>query len=255
MTKSRIILPDTIQLEQDYELTGALRQTLQLWSPHRGEIITVKDATLQNFRARVVELSVERARIHIVERGDMPVITDREFQREEREIILHQALPEKERMEWIIQKATELGVRAIIPFKSNKSTSLEDRDRKQKKALCWPRVALRAAKQCRRPDIPQIFPFCTFQESLHIARQSGVRILLWEKQGAGPALADFLDRIDSGLKISVMVGPEGGFTEDEVALARQEGFEPIHLGPRILRTETASLVIISIIQFVFGDLR
>lgn len=241
-------------------MTGALRQTLQLWSPHRGEIITVKDATLQNFRAMIVELSVERARIHIVERGDMAVITDREFQRAEREIILHQALPEKERMEWIIQKTTELGVQAIIPFKSKKSTSLEERDRKQKKALCWPRVALRAAKQCRRPDIPQIFPFCTFQESLHLARQSGVRILLWEKQGAGPALAladffDRMDRIDSDRKISVMVGPEGGFTEDEVALAIQEGFKPIHLGPRILRTETASLVIISFIQFVFGDLR
>ncbi len=257
MSKSRIILPDTIQLEQDYELTGSLRQTLQLWSPHRGEIITVKDATLRNFRARIVELSVERARIHIVERGDMPVITDQEFQRAEREIILHQALPEKERMEWIIQKATELGVQAIIPFKSEKSTSLEERDRKQKKALCWPRVALRAAKQCRRSDIPKIFPFCTFQESLHLARQSGVRILLWEKRGAGPnlALADFLDRIHGDQKISVMVGPEGGFTEDEVTLARQEGFEPIHLGPRILRTETASLVLISIIQFVFGDLR
>ncbi len=93
---------------------------------------------------------------------------------------------------------------------------------------------------------------------MHLARQSGVRILLWEKQGAGPALADFfdrMDRIDIDRKISVMVGPEGGFTEDEVALAIQEGFEPIHLGPRILLTETASLVIISFIQFVFGDLR
>jgi 16S rRNA (uracil1498-N3)-methyltransferase len=255
MLESRIILPDTVQLEQDYELTGPLRQTLQLWSPRRGEIITVKDATLQDFRARIAELSIERARIHIVERGDMPVITDRKFQRTEREIILHQALPEKERMEWIIQKATELGARAIIPFKSKRSVSLEERDRKQKKALCWPRIALRAAKQCRRPDIPQVFPFCTFQESLHIARQSGVRILLWEKQGPGPALADFLGQTYGDRKISIMVGPEGGFTEDEVDLARQEGFEPIHLGPRILRTETASLVIISIIQFVFGDLR
>jgi len=253
-------------------LTGSLRQALQLWSPHRGEIITVRDATLQNFRARIVELSNERAKVHIVERGDMPVaeredtpvVTGRQRVRGAGlEIMLHQALPEKERMEWVIQKATELGVVAIIPFKSKKSISLEERDIKQKKSLCWPRVAVRAAKQCRRPDIPQIFPFCTFQESLHIGRQSWVRILLWEKRGAGPALAlaDFLDRIDGtreidgDRKISVMVGPEGGFTEDEVALARQEGFEPIHLGPRILRTETASLVIISIIQFMLGDLR
>ncbi|MEW5803469.1 MAG: RsmE family RNA methyltransferase [bacterium] len=228
-------------------MTGSLRQALQLWSPHRGEIITVKDAALQNFRVRIDELSVERARIHVVERGDMP-------QGMEREIILHQALPEKERMEWIIQKTTELGVSAIIPFKSKKSTSLEEREKKQKKAHCWPKIALRAAKQCRRPDIPQIFPFCTFQESLHLARQSGVRILLWEKQGAGPALADFLSRMCGNQKISVMVGPEGGFSLDEVFLARQEGFEPIHLGPRILRTETASLALISIIQFVLGDL-
>lgn len=244
--ESRIILACDIQLDRDYELTGPSRKALQLWEPRRGEIITVMDAGLHSYRARIFDLSAEGARIHVFARGDGPVGTGRE-------IILHQALPERERMEWIIQKATELGVSAIAPFKSARSTSLEERESRQKKAHCWPRIALRAAKQCRRPDIPYLFPLCTFQESLHQARQSGLRILLWEKQEAGLTPADLLRRPCGSGGISVMVGPEGGFTEDEVTLARQEGFETLHLGPRILRTETASLALLSILQFVLGD--
>lgn len=246
--QSRIILAETALVDHDYELSGPSRQALERWDPRPGEIITVLDESRQSFRGRIVELSEDTAKIHIFAKTHGP------GNRAEREIILHQALPDRERMELIIQKATELGVWAIIPFKSARSISLQEREHKQKKAHCWPRIALRAAKQCRRPDIPYLFPFCTFQESLSLARQSGLRIILWEKEQGGISLADLVHRQADCKRISVMVGPEGGFTEDEVTVARQEGFEPLHLGPRILRTETASLAILSILQFIIGDL-
>ena len=248
MLKSRIVLNDNIQLDQNYELSGESFQSLQLWEPHRGEIITMQDAALDSFRARIIELSAEKAMVHVFERRKFA--SDNEVQ-----IMLHQALPEKERMEWIIQKATELGVHTIIPFKSQRSISLEQRERRQKKAHCWPQIALRASKQCRRPDIPQIFPFCTFQESLHLAQPSQVRLFLWEKQSTDGNLQNFLWKNCGEKKFSIMVGPEGGFTEEEVTLARQAKFIPINLGPRILRTETVPVVILSILQFVLGDIR
>jgi 16S rRNA (uracil1498-N3)-methyltransferase len=248
MIKSKIILPEPVQLDRDYEVSGEPFQALQHWQPRRGEIITVQDTDRQYFRARIKELSPEGAVIHAFERRELSSGA-------ELEIMLHQALPEKERMEWIIQKTTELGVHAIIPFQSQRAISLEERERKQKKAARWPFIALRAAKQCRRPAIPHIFPFCTFRESLQLARQSQIRILLWEKQQAVQDVNDFLNQNRGARRISFMVGPEGGFTEQEVSLAVQAGFTPLRLGPRILRTETASLVILSILQFTLGDLR
>ena len=248
MLKSQIILNNNIQLNQDYELSGETFQSLQLWEPHRGEIVSIQDISSETFRARITELSSEKAIVHVFDRK-------KTAGENKLKIMLHQALPEKERMEWIIQKATELGVHTIVPFKSQRSISLEQREQKQKKAHCWPQIALRAAKQCRRPDIPRILPFCSFQESLHFAQPSQVRIFLWEKPSGGDNLGDLLHKNLSAKKISLMIGPEGGFSDQELVLARQAGFNPVNLGPRILRTETVPVVVLSILQFMLGDIK
>jgi len=248
MLKSQIVLNDTIKLNQDYELSGLTFQSLQLWEPHRGEIFTIQDISSKSFRARITELSSEKAIVHVFDKK-------KSAGENKLEIMLHQALPEKERMEWIIQKATELGVQTIVPFKSQRSISLEEREKKQKKVHCWPQIALRAAKQCRRPDIPQILPFCTFQESLHLAQPNQVRIFLWEKPSSRDNLKSLLDKNLRTKKISLMVGPEGGFSDQELTLARQAGFNPVNLGFRILRTETVPIVVLSILQFILGDIK
>lgn len=248
MLKSQIVLNNNIQLNQDYELSGETFQSLQLWKPHTGEIVTIQDISAESFRARITELSSEKAIVHVFD-------IRKTAGENKPEIMLHQALPEKERMEWIIQKATELGVHTIVPFKSQKSISLEEREQKQKKAHRWPQIALRAAKQCRRPDIPRILPFCTFQGSLHLAQSSQVRIFLWEKPADVLNLRDLLQKNLRARKISLMVGPEGGFSEQELTLARQAGFTPVNLGPRILRTETVPVVVLSILQFMLGDIK
>ncbi len=247
MLKSKIILPKTLQINQDYELEGECFTALQYWNPHIGQIITVQDINTMIFRAGIKCLSSKKALIHVFERRKF-------FNNNGFQIILHQALPEKERMEWIIQKTTELGVHRIIPFKSEKSISLEEREKKQKKTCRWPYIALRASEQCRRQDIPAISPFCTFQESLKAAKDSQIKIILWAKNEKIPSLKKFLGQQIKDHQISIMVGPEGGFTHDEIRLASKEGFTPVQLGSRILRTETASIAILSILQFTLGDM-
>jgi 16S rRNA (uracil1498-N3)-methyltransferase len=167
------------------------------------------------------------------------------------EIILFQALPEKERIELIIQKATELGVSAILPFQSEKSISLKEREAKQKKAHRWQHIAVKAVQQSRRAKVPYVGKCRAFQEVLEDCREDGLKILLWEKEGE---LLKGVLRRHPTQKIYVMVGPEGGFTEGEVKLAEEKGFIPVKLGQRILRTETAAITMAAILQYELGDL-
>jgi len=154
-------------------------------------------------------------------------------------------------MELIIQKATELGVSAILPFQSEKSISLKEREARQKKAHRWQHIAVKAVQQSRRAKVPQVGECRPFQEVLGNCMGDGLKILLWERGGEN--LRDVLQQRLSP-KIYVMVGPEGGFTEKEVRLAKEEGFVPVKLGQRILRTETAAITLVAILQFELGDL-
>jgi 16S rRNA (uracil1498-N3)-methyltransferase len=167
------------------------------------------------------------------------------------EIILLQALPEKERMELIIQKATELGVSTIIPFRSERSISLEEREAKQKKAHRWQEIAVKAVQQSRRAKVPRVEHYRQFIEALGICMEDGLKILFYEKKGEN--LKSLLRQYQPK-KIYAMVGPEGGFTEEEVILAKHQGFIPVKLGQRILRTETAAIALVGILQYELGDL-
>jgi 16S rRNA (uracil1498-N3)-methyltransferase len=167
------------------------------------------------------------------------------------EIVLAQALPEKERMELIIQKVTELGVAGIFPFQSEKSISLIEREARQKKAHRWQQISIKAVQQSRRARVPYVGACRSFQELLENLRDEGLKILLWEREGE--SLKTILER-HHAQKIYVMVGPEGGFTEKEVDLAKGKGFIPVKLGQRILRTETAAISLIAILQYELGDL-
>jgi 16S rRNA (uracil1498-N3)-methyltransferase len=166
-------------------------------------------------------------------------------------VILLQALPEKERMELIIQKATELGVSCIVPFKSRRSISLEEREVRQKKSHRWQEIAVKAVQQSRRSRVPRIEPYRSYQDALNFCGKEGLKILLWEKKGE--SLREILRQYHPQ-KVYIGVGPEGGFTEEEVALAKDKGFIPVKLGQRILRTETAAITMVGILQYELGDI-
>lgn len=224
-------------IERVLRLEGPAFDSLLLWAPRVGAAFSVIDSDDTLFRARLVELKKDSADIVIFEEiGKIDTTI---------EVILLQALPEKERMELIIQKTTELGVTEIIPFKSEKSITIGERDARQKKSHKWDEVALKAAVQSRRPDIPQVLPFRSFKEALDYGR--GLKILLSERPDA-VGLKEFLH----GKKektFTILVGPEGGFTEKEVEEATAAGFTPVSLGKRILRTETAAIVSVGVVGY------
>jgi 16S rRNA (uracil1498-N3)-methyltransferase len=167
------------------------------------------------------------------------------------EILLLQALPEKERMELIIQKVTELGVSAIVPFKSERSITLDEREAKQKKAHRWQEIAIKAVQQSRRAKVPRVRYYASFREALGVCKEGGLKIILYEKDGQN--LKNVLKE-SSPHRVYALVGPEGGLAEEEIKMAMEEGFVPVKLGQRILRTETAAITLVGILQYELGDL-
>jgi 16S rRNA (uracil1498-N3)-methyltransferase len=223
---------------------GPPLEALRFQGGRQGTIVTLTDSGGTDFRGRVLRFSEEGASVLIFEAFLSPTESSLE-------IVLLQALPEKERMELIIQKATELGVSGIVPFKSERSISLEQRDAKQKKSHKWQEIALKAVQQSRRARIPRVEPYRSFQDALEECSGEGLKIVLWEKEGRN---LKTLLKEHHPRKIYAVVGPEGGLTEQEVESAKKMGFIPVKLGERILRTETAAIALVAVLQYEMGDL-
>ncbi len=240
----RIVVDRKVDTGKEIVVKGPPWEALRFQGGRVGSLITLTDAGGNDFRGRVLRLSETEASIFIFEAFPSPTESSLE-------IILLQALPEKERMEMIIQKATELGVSAILPFESERSVSLKEREGKQKKAHRWQFIAVKAVQQSRRAKVPYVGECRSFQQVLEDWNQDGLRILLWEREGEN---LKSVVRQHPTQRIYVMVGPEGGFTEGEVAWAKEKRFIPIKLGQRILRTETAAITLVGILQYELGDL-
>ncbi len=240
----RIVLDRKIIKGKEVLIKGPPLEALRFQGGRAGSLITLTDSEGNDFRGRVLRLSEKEALILPFEVFQLPVESPLE-------VILLQALPEKERMELIIQKATELGVSAIVPFKSERSISLEEREAKQKKAHRWQEIAVKAVQQSRRAKVPRVEPYRSFQEALEVCEGEGLKIVLYEKEGEN--LKNVL-RQNRPQKVYAAIGPEGGFTEEEVAIAKDKGFVPVKLGQRILRAETAAITLVGILQYELGDI-
>jgi len=226
-------------------ISGAAREALAAWSARLGEAVTLTTPAGPSFRARLVQADASQATLLVYEQMSAPAESGLE-------LILLQALPDKERMELIIEKATELGVDMIVPWKAEKGIGLTEREDRQAKAHRFTARARKAAKQCRRAKIPALMPFSDLAAALAYAGHAGLKIALWEH--GGQPLKSVLAQAGPIASAAILIGPEGGLTPGEVEAARGAGFIAASLGARILRTETAAIAAAAIIQFVLGDL-
>ena len=170
------------------------------------------------------------------------------------EINLCQALIRSRSMDYIIEKTSELGVNQILPFFSERSIVKLNKEKATSRIRHWHEIAKSAMKQADRTRPAEIFPPVPFEDLLK--RWSGaeaLRVILWEEEGSRD-LRDLLRSSRSRAGFTGIVGPEGGFSQRETALAEEAGFIPVSLGRRILRTETAAIVLVAIMQYEWGDL-
>jgi 16S rRNA (uracil1498-N3)-methyltransferase len=170
-------------------------------------------------------------------------------------LILCQAILKNPRMDWLIEKATELGAHAIVPFLSHRDVvKIESESEKSKKIKRWEKIATAALKQSGRGKLPQIGPILTWTELMKKYEEVDALKLLFTLETSGSiSLGDLSQRISKNEKIPLwifVIGPEGGFTESEIEQARNAGFELCSLGDFTLRAETAALAVLSILNFL-----
>ncbi len=178
-------------------------------------------------------------------------ITDKEFEGTElpSKIYLFQGLPKSDKMELIIQKAVELGVYKIIPVATKRAIVKLDKKKEQTKLKRWNEIAKSAAKQSRRSIIPQVENVMSFGEALEYAKDFDLNLIPYENYKDMTETKNVMKKVKKDLSIGIFIGPEGGFDEQEIEKAVSCNIERISLGKRILRTETAGLMIVSVIMF------
>jgi len=169
------------------------------------------------------------------------------------DITLFQGVPKSDKMDMIIQKSVELGVKRIVPVLTERTVVKINNEKDSKnKVARWQRIAQEASKQCNRGILPAVDNPVTFYEAVAKYKKADLSLIPYEKE-CGNRLKTIL-KSNNAKTISIMIGPEGGFSEAEVELASENGFLPVTLGPRILRTETAGLSALSIIMYELGDI-
>ena len=165
------------------------------------------------------------------------------------QMYLFQGLPKADKMELIIQKAVELGVYSVIPVATRRSIVKLDDKKAAAKQNRWQGIAEAAAKQSKRKIIPKIEKVMSFAEALEMAKELEVRLIPYELAEDMSHTKEIIERIREGQKIAIFIGPEGGFDDTEIALASEVGVEPITLGKRILRTETAGMTVLAWLMY------
>ena len=155
---------------------------------------------------------------------------------------LFQGLPKGDKMELIIQKCVELGVAGIIPVEMHRCVMKLDDKKKKSRRERWQAIAESAAKQSKRNQVPEVFDVLTYKQAIAKAAEMDLFLVPYENERGMIATRETLDRIRPGMSVGILVGPEGGFEDKEVQLARDANAAIISLGRRILRAETAAVM-------------
>lgn len=164
-------------------------------------------------------------------------------------IYLFQGLPKADKMELIVQKAVELGIYEIIPVSTKRAVVKLDEKKAKSKIARWQTISEAAAKQSKRRIVPQIHTVMSFKEAVAYAKDMQIKLIPYELADGMEKTREIIGSLKPGEDIAIFIGPEGGFEENEIQTALDNGIEPITLGKRILRTETAGFTILSWIMY------
>ena len=209
----------------------------------QGEEMLVSDGTGRDYLCQAEEIAGQEVTVRILE-------TEEEGRELLSRIWLFQGRPKSDKMEFIIQKAVELGAAGIVPVTTRNTVVKLDPKKEETKVKRWQAIAESAAKQSKRSLVPRVSGIMTLKEAFDYVESQGfsVRLIPYEHEAGMDGTKTELDAAGPGQDIAVFIGPEGGFDEREIELALSKGVRPISLGRRILRTETAGLALLSVLM-------
>ena len=213
-----------------------------------GEKVLISDGKGLNYFCELTEIGAEEVKAAIlpedVEDTELPV-----------EVVLYQGLPKGDKMELIIQKCVELGVSRIVPVDMSRCVMKLDAKKEGNKIKRWYGVSESAAKQSKRMIVPEISGVMKYKAAIEEAKSADLAIVPYEAAQTIDGVTGMeltrklINDLKPGQKCAIFIGPEGGFAESEIELALANGLQPVTLGKRILRTETAGMFVLSAIGF------
>jgi len=229
--------PENIQNNQVNFPEPVLRQICQVLRLKPGEQVIVLDNLGSQFLVQLNQVSSERVTGQIIEKS--PAEGESPFQ-----LQLFFSLTQREKVEWILQKCTEIGVAAFYPFVSTYSLSRE-KDLDVSRMRRWEKIIQEAAEQCGRGHIPVLHEVTSLREAVRkVSTKRDINLLAWEGEKElhlHELMLTLMPKIDVHHKVNVFIGPEGGFAEGEVAAMKKIGLVSVSLGKRIYRVETAAM--------------
>lgn len=213
-----------------------------------GEELMLSNGTGSVFHCAIEGMTEEAITCRILE--EKGVLSEPSVQ-----FYLFQGLAKGDKLEHVIQKAVELGVYEFIPMEMARSIVRYDGKKQKAKQERWQKIAESAAKQSHRGIIPEVKGILRFEEALSYAKDAGLDLLLvpYENFKDMKATKEILQTIRPGMRVGLFVGPEGGFAPEEIEAANAAGGKQISLGNRILRTETAPLMLLSVLTFALEE--
>ncbi|HKY70446.1 MAG TPA: 16S rRNA (uracil(1498)-N(3))-methyltransferase [Nitrospira sp.] len=237
---SEAIVPPTVRITGP--LLHHLRESLRL---QPGETLSVTDDRGNRYRTEIAEVTSRELVGRILDTTSAPA-------KAVPAIVLAQALIKGEKMDWVIQKATELGVERIAPVQATHSVVRLRVERVEHQRARWQRIALEAAQQSERWSVPVIDEPVTISELLTRSKAATSKMVLAERSGSTSLRTVSL--AGAGNEVWLLIGPEGGWDDEELGQVLQHGYTAVTLGPRILRAETAAIAAVSILQSRLGEL-
>ena len=212
----------------------------------KGDALTICDGRGFDYDAQISEIGAGEISCSVIEK-----------RRSESEpnvfVTLYQGIPKSSKMDYIIQKTTELGVSKIVPVSMARCVSkIEDKKTEAKKLERWNKIAKEAAQQSQRGIVPEVSGVMTFDDAAAEMQKSDIRLAPYECEDEG-GLKDVLLSVKNPETLSFMIGPEGGFDLSEIEKLKSANIPTVTLGPRILRTETAGEAVLAMTMYEIGD--
>ena len=242
MRLTRVYVEEPLSAGRSCDIKGsAANHIMRVLRLRDGDALTLFDSHGGEYGARITGFRKDSVQVEVQEHRDV-----------ERESLLHltlaQGISRGERMDWVMQKATELGVARIVPVITERTMVKLDERQSVRKVEHWRAIVIAACEQSGRNRVPEVAPPCAFHELLRKGDADGQKLLL---SPTGDLSARDLALTGRAL---LLVGPEGGLSPDERDAAVSDGFRQVRMGPRVLRTETAAIAALTILQHDYGDL-
>ncbi len=238
-----LVSPESISDSQIFLRGSEAHHMVSVLRKRRGDRVECFCGDGRRISGEIVESGKDFAQVKIEKDWIEPILSPR--------IVLGQSLAKGEKIDWVIQKGTEVGVSEIFLIEGERAVVHPKEHSKDRKAERWQRIALEASKQSQQPYVPILYGVVSLQEFFKRSSTTAEKVFFWERSKRQPkAYFRSLTKIPS--EVWMAIGPEGGWSESEAELAQHYGFVDLSLGRSILRTETAAIVALSLIRYEFN---